>query len=75
VWLARKREAQDGQSTLAVLFDAPPDKVGVSALGQFAYLQRAARRGNMDFFVSTFDQPGETTGFLGCKLPNGPEWP
>jgi len=62
-WLAHKGEAQDDQSTLAVLFDAPPDKVGVPALAQFAYLQRAARRGNMDSLVSTFDQSGATTEF------------
>jgi hypothetical protein len=62
-WLARKGKVRNGQSALTVLFDAPPDKVGASALAQFAYLQRVARRGNMDFFVSTFDQPGETTSF------------
>jgi len=67
-WLAHKSEAQDDQSTLAVLFDAPPDKVGVPALAQFAYLQRAARRGNMDFLVSTFDQSGATTGFSRLQM-------
>jgi hypothetical protein len=72
VWIAQKREAQDEQSTLAVLFDAPPDKVGAFALAQFAYLQRVARRGSMDFLVSTFDQPGETTGFSRLRIAEGP---
>jgi len=71
-WIVQKREAQDEQSTLAVLFDAPPDKVGVPALAQFAYLQRAARRGNMDFLVSTFDRPGETTGFSRLQITEAP---
>ena len=62
-WLAHKGEVQGDQSTLAVLFDAPPDKVGVPAPAQFAYLQRAARKGNMDFLVSTYDRSGATTGF------------
>lgn len=71
-WVAQKREAQDRQSTLGVLFDAPPDKVGGSALAQFAYLQRAARRGNMDFLVSTFEQPREATGFSRLKIVQQP---
>jgi len=71
-WLAQKREVQDDRSTLAVLFDSPPDKVGASTLAQFAYLQRVARRGSLDFFVSTFDQPGETTGFSRLQNPKRP---
>ena len=67
-WLAHKGEARDDKSTLAVLFDAPSDKVGVPALAQFAYLQRAARRGNMDFLVSTFDHLGATTGFSRLQM-------
>jgi hypothetical protein len=72
MWLAQKREVRDHQSTLAVLFDAPSDKVGGPALAQFAYLQRVARKANMDFFASTFDQPGETTGFAGLQIAERP---
>jgi hypothetical protein len=67
-WLVQKRKAYDHQSTLAALFDALPRTVGIPALAQFAYLQRVARRGNMDFLVSTFDPSGETTAF--CRLQN-----
>jgi hypothetical protein len=59
LWLAQKRNAQDAKRALAVLFDATPDKVEASALAQFAYLQRVARKGNMDFFVATFTPPGD----------------
>lgn len=72
VWLAQKREMQDQQSTLAVLFDAPPATVGPPALAQFAYLQRVARSGNMDFFASTFDQSGETIGFPRLQIAEQP---
>lgn len=59
-WLAQKRKAAVNQSTLAVLFHALSNTAGIPALAQFAYLQRVARRGNMDFVVSTFDPSGET---------------
>jgi len=72
-WIARKREVRDKRSTLAVLFDSPPDKVGAFTLAQFAYLQRVARRGSLDFFVSTFDQPGETIGFPRLQTAERPE--
>ena len=62
-WLAQKRQVRDNQSTLAALFNALPRTVGIPALAQFAYLQRAARRGNMDFLVSTFEQSGEAITF------------
>ena len=67
-WLAQKRKMDDNQSTLAALFDALPNTVGIPALAQFAYLQRVARRGNMDFLVSTFDPPGETTVFSRLQI-------
>ena len=67
-WLVQKRKAYDSQRTLAALFGALPMTVGIHALAQFAYLQRVARRGNMDFLVSTFDLWGENTGF--CRLQN-----
>ena len=69
-WLARKGKVRNGQTALTVLFDAPPGDVGTSALVQFAYLQRVARKGNMDFFVSTFDQPGEATSFSRLQYVN-----
>ena len=72
-WIARKREVRDKRSTLAVLFDSPPDKVGAFTLAQFAYLQRVARRGSLDFFVSKFDQPGETIGFPRLQTAERPE--
>jgi hypothetical protein len=72
LWLAQKRNAQDNKRALAVLFDAPPDKLGASALAQFAYLQRVARQGNMDFFVSTLDQPGEAMGFSRLQIAERP---
>lgn len=59
----RAKEAYDHQSTLGALFDALPNTVGIPALAQFAYLQRVARRGNMNFLVSTFDPSGETIVF------------
>jgi hypothetical protein len=74
-WLARKRKASANQSTLAALFDALSNTVGIPALAQFAYLQRVARRGNMDFLVSTFDPSGETVVFSRCKLPHETEPP
>jgi hypothetical protein len=67
-WLVQKRNAYDNQRILAALFDALPKTVGIPALAQFAYLQRVARRGNVDFLVSTFDPSGENTGF--CRLQN-----
>ena len=62
-WLAEKCEMRHDQGGLTVLFDAPAaDDLGASALCQFAYLQRVARKANMEFFVSTFDQLGDPTG-------------
>jgi hypothetical protein len=68
LWLAQKHKAQDNKRALALLFDAPPDKLGASALAQFAYLQRVARKGSMDFFVSTFGSAGGGDGF--CPATN-----
>jgi hypothetical protein len=62
-WLVEKRKMYERQSTLAALFDALPKTVGIPALAQFAYLQRVARKGNMDFLVSTFDPPGGSIVF------------
>lgn len=38
-WLAQNRKARENQRTLAALFDALPNTVGIPALAQFAYLQ------------------------------------
>ena len=72
VWLPQKCEARDSQSALTVLFDTPQHNLGASVLPQFAYLQRVARRGHMDFFVSTFDQPGETDGLSWLQFTERP---
>jgi hypothetical protein len=72
-WLSQKCEVHDDHSALTVLFDVPRDGFGASALPQFAYLQRVARKGNMDFFVSTFDQPEEMNGLFRLQFtqPHG----
>jgi hypothetical protein len=72
VWLAQKGEVQHDKCALAALFDVPRDKVEAASLAQFAYLQHVARKGSLDFFVSTLDQPGETPGFSRLQIAEQP---
>ena len=58
-WLNRTEQKRDAARLLTLLSDPLPlDKFGASAFSQFAYLQQVARKGAMDFLVST--APGVT---------------
>ena len=52
-WLNRTEQKRDAARLLTLLSDPLPHKFGISAFSQFAYLQQVARKGAMDFLVST----------------------
>jgi hypothetical protein len=51
-WLAQINQ-EEASRLLALLAVPPPSESGATNISQLAYLQRAARKGSMDFLAST----------------------
>jgi hypothetical protein len=56
-WLGQRDQKQDAPRLLTLLFEVSTDESWASGFTQFAYLQRAARKGSMDFMASATPTP------------------